>query len=302
MDKVIIGVHGLANKPEPEDLAAWWRRSLEDGLRNLGVAQPRLAFELVYWASALYKQPLHTDELYSFDALYNDEPYTPPTGLKTYDDGWIDLARATVTGFAGSVLDAARLFGENPLQTWLLGKLLKDLAFYYDRERMLKLGEGKEVARVVLDGYVRHAVRAAKGKRIMLVAHSMGSIIAYNALRDLGREDPELAVEHFVTIGSPLGLPYVKGRIIEERDYDPVVRTPSIVTGTWFNFADKDDPVATDERLRDDYSENARGVRVVDDLIFNDYQSPKGKRNAHKSYGYLRAPEFSEHVKAFLSS
>ena len=75
----------------------------------------------------------------------------------------------------------------------------------------------------------------------MVVAHLMGSIIAYDALRNLGREPgTQIEVPHFVTIGSPLGLPHVKGKIIEERDYDRKVRTPSLahmsISSKWARF------------------------------------------------------------------
>jgi esterase/lipase superfamily enzyme len=48
----------------------------------------------------------------------------------------------------------------------------------------------------------------------MLIAHSMGTIISYDVLRDLGQEDPSFKVPHFATIGSPLDLPHVKAKII----------------------------------------------------------------------------------------
>ena len=50
------------------------------------------------------------------------------------------------------------------------------------------------------------------------------------------------------------------------------------------------------------YAANRLGIRVRDDLIINSYRNPDGQENQHKSYGYLRAPELSEHVAAFLRS
>jgi len=110
-------------------------------------------------------------------------------------------------------------------------------------------------------------------------------------LRELGREDASLSIEHLVTIGSPLGLPHVKYKIMEE---NPLIRTPSVVK-KWSNLADRRDPVALDIHLRDDYEANYAGVRVNDDLVMNDW----GGIN-HKSYGYLRTPEFSDLLKNFI--
>lgn len=110
-------------------------------------------------------------------------------------------------------------------------------------------------------------------------------------------------------LGSPLGSPHVKAKIIEERGYDPDVRTPSIVDDSWVNFADRKDPVAADIHLRDDYGPNRKNVRAKDDLVWNSYytiqqrkKKKEKKENHHKSYGYLRTPELSKHVKAFLES
>jgi hypothetical protein len=44
-------------------------------------------------------------------------------------------------------------------------------------------------------------------------------------------------------------------------------------------------------------SPTPRVVQVRDDLVLNDYESS----TLHKSYGYLRTPELSEHVRAFLT-
>lgn len=307
MAKNIIGIHGLANKPPKEILAGWWHTSIAEGLqKNCGLPAPEFSFRLVYWADLLHKYPLHNDHNFSFDSLYNEEPYLPAraNALKEYPDSWRDDLRAGLLDLIGSGVDALKVhFGVNALADWLLSRLLKDLDFYYDDHRTLISRSGQvELARKVLRDELKMTLREEKGKDLLVVAHSMGSIIAYDALRDLGRSDPDLAVSSLVTIGSPLGLPHVKGKIIEERTYDPVVRTPSLVSRNWVNFADKKDPVAMDVHLRDDYLENQHGVRVIDDLVANDYTSPSGKENHHKSFGYLRAPEFSRLINKFLES
>jgi hypothetical protein len=76
----------------------------------------------------------------------------------------------------------------------------------------------------------------------------------------LGRRTPPLRINHFVTIGSPLGTPHVKMRIHQEND---LVRTPGVVK-RWTNFADRRDIVAVEAKLADDYEANDQGVKVVD--------------------------------------
>jgi hypothetical protein len=313
---MIIGIHGLANKPPQATLAEWWELALREGLsKNLGWADQSLPFQLVYWADLLYKFPIHDDQLMSFDDLYNEEPYhtAVPEALERREETLLDQIRGGLLDLVSVPIDLARRNVDcGGVIYWLLTKLYRDLAFYYDEAQEVRDREGN-VASVhqVLDRELSRQILAAhedpQVDEILLVAHSMGSIIAYNALRDLGQSHPDLEISHFVTIGSPLGLPLVRSQICQERDYDPVVRTPTVVTKRWVNFADPKDLVALDIRLRDDYGANRRGIQVEDDLVNNDYQTivtrcnaSEVKRNHHKSYGYLRAPEFSELVAGFL--
>ncbi len=320
MDKMIIGIHGLSNKPRETKLEKYWHRSLVEGQTNLG-NNGDVPFTSVYWAKFLYKTPLHEDETFHFDSLFNDEPYVraDPGELREYEDSLKDDARALVLGLFGSSVDVLkRNFGMNALADWVLEKWLKDLAFYYDEDKRIPDQNGTLApASRVLKDELKTAIRANRDREIMLISHSMGSVIAYDALRDLGRSeepaDAGIEVAHFITIGSPLGLPHVRNEIIEAREYDGEdrpgrVRTPTIVSKSWHNYADPLDPVAADVHLRNDYRRNASGVRVVDDLVDNDYRAPEWphdkerKRNRHKSYGYLRTPELSKQVKKFLQS
>ena len=311
MSKVIVGIHGLANKPEKETLADWWRKSIEEGLKkNCKVQNPNFSFKMVYWADLLYRNPVHQDKNFDFDALYNKEPYLegPDGPFERHDDGTLDSILASAFGMVGATVDFAKeRFEMEKLADWVLGKVLKDLDFYYDKKR--KIGDRskptkKVLARKVLMDELKTELRPLKGEEIMLISHSMGTIIAYDVLRDIGREDPGFELAHFVTIGSPLGLPHVKRKIIEERQYAGKeaerVRTPTVVTQRWVNYADRKDPVALDVHLSDDYKANARGIQVEDDLVANGYKGLSKNANHHKSYGYLRTPELSEHVRDFL--
>lgn len=304
-EPLIIGIHGLANKPEESELAGWWRSSISEGLRkNQNAPNIKFEFHMVYWARRLYKHHLHNDEAFYFDQLYNEEPYEEAAAgtLKSKKDGFLDDAVAAAIDLGGETLDFLKArFGVNSLADAFLGKLLKDLNLYYEVEDI----------RVVLRDDLKQALLAKQGRKIMLVAHSMGTIIAYDVLTLLGQSNPDFEIDHFVTIGSPLGLPHVKGKIIEEfthrGDEDERVRTPSVVKKRWVNFADRKDPVALDVHLGDDYRKNRDKVQCEDDLVYNDYRIKKhGKtefdRNHHKSYGYLRTPEFSALVKSFLST
>ena len=165
-----------------------------------------------------------------------------------------------------------------------LTKILSDLGRYYTEES----------DRTAVRGSLSDVLERHRNDEIMLIAHSMGSIVAYDVLREMGRTGRPVEVKQFVTIGSPLGLAHVKRKAQLERQ-DTRLRTPSIVTRSWINYADRRDFVSLDSHLRDDYRANSRDIRVEDDRVLNDYPD-----NPHKVYGYLRTPELSEHIANFL--
>ena len=285
---VIIGIHGLANKPPPADKPGYWKKALLEGLkRNCGKTTDDLSFDFVYWADLRYPEgPIPYKD--------NPEPYYEAPGTGPFPDyqvgKWAEIINSAtrIVGTEVNFLDAHT--GVTNVGEFVLERELKDLAVYYEDEGF------RETVRARL----KDKLEQYKQSRIMLIAHSMGSIIAYDVLRRLGRDDPQFRVDHFVTIGSPLGMPHVKYKIQQEND---LVRTPSIV-GRWTNFADRRDVVAIEAKLGDDYEPNDQGVKVADVPVINAYRSPldrdpPNKPNYHKSYGYLRTPEMSNIVRAF---
>ena len=278
----IIGIHGLSSKPPEDVLAGWWEDSIKEGLeKTCGRDETDLPFELVYWADWCGRKP--------DDPRQMDEPYIKATRpLRSYQDGWRDEVVASALQVGARPLDwAKRYLGIGWLADEVLERKLEDLAVYYEDEQQ----------RTKLRQVLRASILDAFGKkRVMLIAHSMGSIVAHDVLRELGQERPELVIDHFVTIGSPLGLPHVKDEIVSEYGS---ARTPSVVS-RWTNFADRRDPVSLDIHLSDDFKPNSRGVKVRDDLVANSYVGRSEKPNPHKSYGYLRAPEMSRLIEAFI--
>ncbi|MDM8524214.1 hypothetical protein QUF80_12660 [Desulfococcaceae bacterium HSG8] len=274
MSNILIGIHGLSNKPEANVLAEWWEAAIKEGLmKNEGIDNPEIEFSSVYWADVLYPEPDNNPD------SYNE---AKEEALKTYEESWTDSVRTGLFNWGGNIIDSMKKnFGMDAMADEVLEHKLPDLYRYYEEEDIRK-----ELRKRLNDEILRH-----KEKRIMILSHSMGTIIAYDVLRAIGKEYPRMVVDHFVTLGSPLGLPHVKYKIAQESS---LVRTPSIVMN-WSNFADKRDPVALDVHLAGDYAPNTNGVKVKDDLIANDWEGIH-----HKSYGYLRAPEVSKLIKSFI--
>ena len=74
------------------------------------------------------------------------------------------------------------------------------------------------------------------GQEAVVVAHSLGTVVAYNVLMSRPAQFPSLKVPLFVTLGSPLAVTAVKSRVRPHTFPKPV--------GKWFNAFDPDDVVA----------------------------------------------------------
>ena len=68
-------------------------------------------------------------------------------------------------------------------------------------------------------------------KPCIVIAHSLGSVIAYNHLI----QHPELNVQRFITLGAPMAF-----QVIQEHLPQPIVR-PEAIKGDWINFYSTDD-------------------------------------------------------------
>jgi pimeloyl-ACP methyl ester carboxylesterase len=137
----------------------------------------------------------------------------------------------------------------------------------------------KQVHRYFSEDGVRQAVQARILARVtadtrVLVAHSLGSVAAYETLC----ANPELPVTTLVTLGSPLGTPNLI--------FDRLIPTPLAGCGAWpaglkhwTNIADTGDVVALEKNLAPRF-----GNRVRDVLVY------KGS-HAHDCSRYLTAKE-----------
>jgi len=289
MAKVIIGIHGRSNKPKKMTLQNWWKQSAEEGLKkNLDESLGNVEFEIAYYSDVYYNRQIPDSE--------NEEPYIKAKAgeLKRYKRGIVDRIRSVSGNWLDNPLDwleeNSNLFSS--LAKKVTKKVMKDLGKYYNNPE----------SREQIKKRLRDLLEERKDDEIILISHSMGTIVAYDVLRELGRspDHKDVKIEHFITMGAPLGLTVVKGNIVGAASTK--LRTPSCVTKSWVNFSDPDDYVALDSHLADDYDSNSFDVKVGDVLVCNEYKG-KGKEkkpNPHKSYGYLRTPEFSGHLASLL--
>jgi len=301
MAKVIIGIHGLGNKPEKHLLEEWWRLSVEEGLRARGYKGMIPHLVIAYWADLIYEKPLDLSITDPDDPLYIDEPYAKtPENFREEDHS----TRLKIIDFIGKQLNKLFLnddltLNHSSISDKIIKNYFSDLEFYYNGS--IELPDGRQArARDIIRTRLSDIISNHRRDEILLVAHSMGSIIAYDTLSLLS---PRYRIDTFVTIGSPLGLPVIIGKIAAEMKLRPVKGfrppTPDNITRSWYNLADILDKIAFNFRLSDDFGPNSFGISPVDFLITNDYVYG-GRANPHKSFGYLRSKEFAGIISEFM--
>jgi hypothetical protein len=137
---------------------------------------------------------------------------------------------------------------------------------------------------------------------ILLVCHSMGAIIGFDVL---SFHMPHLQVHTFATIGSPLGMPIavrkIAGQIRERGAGEAVLQNPPGVRVCWAKLSDTQDLITMNYSLSETFAANDLAVSPVDRVVFNNY-CVGNRRNPHKSFGYLRTPEFARFLSAFIES
>ena len=115
------------------------------------------------------------------------------------------------------------------------------------------------------DWHLKVKLKKNRHKRIMLLTHSMGSIVAFDLLN---KTNNSFNVHTLITMGSPLGQPTILSKMVDD---NPIINHPKVPDNIkrWVNFADLKDFVAFDPTLNDDFAANNLGVTPVDFEIYN---------------------------------
>ncbi len=274
----VIYIHGIGNKPEAAILKCQWDRALfgaEMGDRT------RLAYwvdrerypspEVATCADGERLQPLApewTDIGGASIKSVSEEAPLRPADQRRLDAIAAKMLAGNARPKAGD--KRAKVLPFRPVRaivTRLITRLfLHDVRdFLFDADRRARMADT-----------LRRRI-AAGGGPFIVIAHSQGSMIAYDVLRALKREEADVRL--FVTIGSPLGMAEVQDVL---KEIGGPLRVPECVA-QWVNVAERLDPVALDPELKGEFARNGRGVQVEDVAVRN----PDWQDNPHSSTGYL---------------
>ena len=188
----------------------------------------------------------------------------------------------------------------------IMRKLFRDLDIYYNKKIVknpLKSAVNENPlpdAKYMIRHRLAEILRKHKNKQILLLSHSMGTVIAFDVLVNM---IPDVQIHTLVTMGSPLGLPVIMKKIMAETKM-PInksgkIPAPENIMKHWYNISDLDDRIAVNYDLGDDYSVNSYNVAPEDIIVRNCYEY-HGVKNHHKSYGYLRTPEVTRIINNFI--
>jgi len=292
--RTVVYVHGIGNKPEASVLKCQWDRALF-GI-DLG-ERSRMA----YWVNRQYYPTPLDETCRDKDLVRVDDDETPTKtvlALAEAESGSEKEAmEREIEALASSPKDRRVLssiaekmssVGELPSagvstrgvsakviplpKSWrrlVAAKLTR--AFLHDVNDFLF----KEDRRRAMEDALLE--RLQSGGPFVVVAHSQGTMIAYDLLSRLDPSKYEVAL--FVTIGSPLGMQEVQDQLKSWRNSTHKLPRPACVK-RWVNVADKFDPVAIDPDISNDFSgeiENEDGFGL----------NPDSPWHPHSSSGYL---------------
>ena len=281
----IIFVPGKNPKPPPEDHRRLLWRTLLEGVRRSrpdlvdDLARHPDCFRLVAWTWLYYRRSTDISrDLPWIDALINKHG-------PTAED--IEGTRTWQRRFAHACFVAGDMF---PFVIPLLPKTIRMIARETRRYFRNEGGIALQI-RELLKKELRPAFAA--GDKVLLIGHSLGSVIAYDTLWELDHEE-RLAgkVDLFLTLGSPLGMHYVQRRL-RGSDRSGRERYPGNIR-RWVNISSVGDITALDRKFRDDFGTMLE-LGLIEDIedhseaIYNFFRSDEGL-NVHRSYGYLVNP------------
>lgn len=278
-ESLVIYVHGIGEHPPREQIKQQWDLALFG--RELG-DRSRMA----YWCDLVHPPQPSAPSIKGKRAQATRSPDAWRARLDADKSAQVQAFESRLLEQLGALPPApeSRQGGPGkkvlPLPAWarrpisraFLKAFIADTAAYFFAPGM----------RQRIQQRLRDEIAAAGQRPVTLVAHSQGSIIAYEVLSALGSSG--LRLEVLVTIGSPLGVQEVQDFL------DPAPPRVPLRVPRWHNYADPLDPVALDKGIANDFIPTPTGTRVQNEIIVNSRTRMLWGFNPHSAVGYLAHP------------
>ena len=280
----VVFVTGMNPKPPPaKHLPLLWR-CIIGGAQQAGLTAERLAplathFHLAAWNHLYYGNyaDIEIDRPWVEHMLRGEgERFCAPEPPR-----WTVLRMRLMYGLGDLLPWLARVFGDADILA-----RIRDTARYFDDSG----GIGERVRAVVKQTL---APLVEQGAEIMLVGHSLGSVVAYDTLWELSRRDQDpWRCPLFLTLGSPLGMFYIQRRLLGHAEHG-ARRYPDNIS-RWINIAASGDLIATDRHLANDFRSMRKYglISKIEDVaagVHSCFGTAEGP-SAHRCFGYFFHP------------
>ncbi len=282
----IVFIPGKNPKPAPDVHKAQLWRCLLEGVRRANpemhadLAEHGNDFHVVNWNRAYYGvETSMTEDLPWIDALLHQHGPTAEDMEEARQ--WRKQLTWVTYRLADHFPRLIRLFADDAARS-----TIEETHRYFTN-----MGGSAEIAHARAIDALRPLLD--DGEPVLLIGHSLGSVIAWNVLWLMTHElGVRRKVDTWLTLGSPLGMRFVKSRLLGSAHVG-ITRYPGCIR-EWINVSAVGDETALDARLRDDFYEMIE-LNLVENIsdhlgrIYNHYRDDEGL-NPHRIYGYLVNP------------
>jgi hypothetical protein len=244
---LIVAVHGIKQEFEgaPKLVNAWWP-SLKSGIELAGRSVPDNALACAFYgflfrAAGMVRGPNDLQEESPEDAAFDRDLVMAM---------WHEAAKREPERV---VSPTATVRSGVPLSVQAALNALSQSHFFTRIADHLMIGGLKQVRRYMHEPAIRLAAQESVNAVVtadtkVLIGHSLGSVVAYEALHRYADAAKWANVRTFVTLGSPLGI---QNLIFHSLDPAPVQgqgKWPQLIK-RWVNISDDHDVVALQKRL-----------------------------------------------------
>jgi hypothetical protein len=301
-------IHGIANKPPAAALIRIWREALAGATEPVPLGDLGVTSSLVYWADLLYEKP--DEDTTAYEGVLENTPQAvdgaggaaPPEPRTKEEAAFLEGLRERMTGRSDADLGAEPSTPHGALERvplpWslkepMLNAFLRDVHHYLFDVTYAPPGRTPvPIRRAIRQRVVDALSLPAITRPHVVLAHSMGTVIAYDCLK---RVAGCRGIDGLITLGSPLGLDDIQDRL--QPEWSRAAGFPdATVRGAWVNVFDRLDPVCGfDPELANDFRRD--GAAAIEDLAV---QNDGAWRHAIAKY--LRQPRLCRALNRMLAS
>jgi len=319
MSTTIVFVHGINQHLEVRRQEQLWR----DSVISSGIDLQRTPSTFAYYSDWFFAGP-RAQELLAETEFPSRGPIDPERRQEV--DRIADELIATWSPEElREMQEVARAFGGEPTQEGmadfdlttllpppLIRLFIRNVVFqlydYFDNTAITHPADPTRTgrARTIIRQLFRKAVAdarklAGESGQVIVLAHSMGSVVAWDCLQHDASCGP---VDGLVTFGSPLGLDFVQRELRKVSGNRYKREFPTKLNGDWHNIVANFDKVATLDTSFEDIFTNPTSHRIIGVRTSNpefrwSVRPSVRLISAHSGTGYLKSAAMAAALQSF---